>query len=138
MRPPGSPVFSGPEYWSGLPFPSPGIFPTQGSNLHFLCLLHQQADSLPLRHLGSSPRRGYKGVIQLQRPAVHQFESIQSIHAECLPTSSVKCKKQLEARVMQDTVRSVNGNVASGSHLKKVRQEDWRMVAPLVILAWPD
>ena len=20
------------EYWSGLPFPSPGIFPTQGSN----------------------------------------------------------------------------------------------------------
>ena len=21
------------EYWSGLPFPSPGIFPTQGSNL---------------------------------------------------------------------------------------------------------
>ena len=24
--------FSRPEYWSGLPFPSPGIFPTQGSN----------------------------------------------------------------------------------------------------------
>ena len=24
--------FSGQEYWSGLPFPSPGIFPTQGSN----------------------------------------------------------------------------------------------------------
>ena len=28
------------ESWSGLPFPSPGIFPTQGSNLHLLCLLH--------------------------------------------------------------------------------------------------
>ena len=24
-----------------------GIYPTQGSNLHFLCLLHWQADSLP-------------------------------------------------------------------------------------------
>ena len=33
------------EYWSGLPFLSQGIFPTQGSNLH---LLHWQADSLPL------------------------------------------------------------------------------------------
>ena len=24
------------EYWSGLPFPSPGIFPTPGSNPHLL------------------------------------------------------------------------------------------------------
>ena len=30
--------FSRQEYWSGLPLP-PGIFPTQGSNLHLLCLL---------------------------------------------------------------------------------------------------
>ena len=30
-----------------------GIFPAQGSNLHLLCLLHWQADSLPLSHLGS-------------------------------------------------------------------------------------
>jgi len=29
------------------------IFPTQGSNPHFLHLLHWQADSLPLCHLGS-------------------------------------------------------------------------------------
>ena len=29
-----------------------GIFPTQGSNPHLLCLLHQ-ADSLPLSHQGS-------------------------------------------------------------------------------------
>ena len=32
--------FSRQEYWSGLPFPSPGIFLTQGSNLHLLWLLH--------------------------------------------------------------------------------------------------
>ena len=35
---------------SGLLFPSPGIFPTQESNQS---LLHWQADSLPLSHLGS-------------------------------------------------------------------------------------
>ena len=29
------------------------ISPTQGSNLHLLCLLHWQVDSLPLYHLGS-------------------------------------------------------------------------------------
>ena len=38
------------EYWSELSFPSAGIFPDQGSNP---CLLHWQADSLPLSHLGS-------------------------------------------------------------------------------------
>ena len=39
------------EYWSRLPFPLPGIFLTQGSNLH---LLHWQVNSLPRHHLGSS------------------------------------------------------------------------------------
>ena len=43
------------EYWSGLPFPSQEIFPTQGSNLCILHLLHWQADSFPLSHLRSSP-----------------------------------------------------------------------------------
>ena len=37
--------FSRQEYWSGLPCPPPGIFPTQGSNPR---LLHWQVDSLPL------------------------------------------------------------------------------------------
>ena len=40
--------FSRQEYWSGLPFPSPGIFLTQGSNQCLWHLLHWQADSLPL------------------------------------------------------------------------------------------
>ena len=38
------------EYWSGLPFPSPGIILTQGLRLH---LLHWQVDTLPLGHQGS-------------------------------------------------------------------------------------
>ena len=36
------------------------IFPTLGSNLHLLCLLHWQADSLPLAPPGKSPKSGYK------------------------------------------------------------------------------
>jgi len=40
--------FSRQEYWSGLPFPSPGIqvgiIPPQGSNSCLLCLLHWQVD----------------------------------------------------------------------------------------------
>ena len=40
--------FSRKEYWSGLPFHTPGIFLTQGLNLHVLHLLHWQVDSLLL------------------------------------------------------------------------------------------
>ena len=36
----------------GCHFLFQGIFPTQGSNLRLLCLLHWQADSLPLASLG--------------------------------------------------------------------------------------
>ena len=32
--------FPSQEYWSGLPYPPPGIFPTQGLNLSHLYLLH--------------------------------------------------------------------------------------------------
>ena len=45
--------FSRQKCWSGLPFPPPGIFPTQGSNPYLLLLLPWEADSLPLSHQGS-------------------------------------------------------------------------------------
>ena len=35
--------FSRQEYWSGCHFLLQGIFPTQGSNPHLVCLLHWQA-----------------------------------------------------------------------------------------------
>ena len=54
LQAPLSREFSRQEYWSGLPFPSPGVFPTQGSKPHLSCLLYWQADSLPLCHLGST------------------------------------------------------------------------------------
>ena len=43
--------FSRQEYWSGVRVLQ-GIFLTQGSNPHLLCLLHWQADSLPLMPFG--------------------------------------------------------------------------------------
>ena len=41
------------EPWSGLPFHPPGDLPKPGIKPVSLCLLHWQADSLPLSHLGS-------------------------------------------------------------------------------------
>ena len=49
----GSSVLEFLEYWSGLPFPSPGIFPTQGSNLS---LLRCRQILYHLRHRGSPSR----------------------------------------------------------------------------------
>ena len=51
------------EYWSRLPCPPPGIFPTQGSNPH---LLHWQVDSLPTE-LPGKPIRYYMKVKLLSR-----------------------------------------------------------------------
>ena len=42
------------EYWNGLPFPIPGDLPHPGIKPTSLHLLHWQAVSLPLNHLGSS------------------------------------------------------------------------------------
>ena len=42
--------FSRQEYWSRLPFPTPGDLPNPGIKLH---LLHWQVDSLPLSHQGN-------------------------------------------------------------------------------------
>ena len=52
---PGSSVrnFPGENTGVGCHFLLLWIFPAQGLNSHFLCLLHWQADSLPLGHLGS-------------------------------------------------------------------------------------
>ena len=49
--------FSRQEYLSGLLFPPPVIFPTQGLNRGLLCLLDWQASSLPLMSPGKPPQR---------------------------------------------------------------------------------
>ena len=47
-----------------------GIFPTQGSNLHLLCLLHWQADSLPLSKLGSYSVLTTKNLVSIHNHTV--------------------------------------------------------------------
>ena len=64
-----------------LPWDSPGkntgvgchallqeIFPTQGSST---CLLHWQADSLPVRHLGSPLKQLNPTEVRIERSAYH-------------------------------------------------------------------
>ena len=44
------------KYWSRLPFPTAGDLPDSGIEPTFFCLLHWQADSSTLWHLGSLAR----------------------------------------------------------------------------------
>ena len=50
------------EYWSGLPFPSPGDLPDPGIEPAFPT---SQVDSLPLSHLGSPcPKRDHPALLE--------------------------------------------------------------------------
>ena len=52
--------------WVAISF-SQGIFPTLGSNPHLLCLLHQQAGSLPLAPPGKPPfPSGWSSILTIQ------------------------------------------------------------------------
>jgi len=77
--------FSRQEYWSGLPFPSLGDLPDPGINLH---LLHWQADSLPLNHLGSQRYRG----IQIVFYANHISSKTNSPIFEGLASNQNQCR----------------------------------------------
>ena len=48
-----------------VPFPTPEDLPDPGLNPHLLCLLHRQADSLPLCRLGS-PNVSFTGCQSLR------------------------------------------------------------------------
>ena len=65
--------FSSREYWSGLPCPPEGTFPTQRRNPHLLCLLLWQARSLPLSHLGR--------IIQCKRCFIFLQVSVKKVYA---------------------------------------------------------
>ena len=79
--------FSRQEYWSGLPCPSPGDLPDQGSNTH---LLLWQAGSLPLSHQRSpntqvpTTRSMYRTFVQL-----HVQASTQSVSTSCQSPTQV-------------------------------------------------
>ena len=76
------------ESWSRLPFPTEGTFLTQGLNLCLLLLLHLQAVSLPLHHMGSTlveveqaskPVSDMAGMLKL---STQQFKQSNDEHAK--------------------------------------------------------
>ena len=65
----------------GCHFLLQGLFLAQGSNLHLLHLLHWQADSLPLSHVGSPC--GYVGICaNFQKMHIEVFMSEVSCHMQ--------------------------------------------------------
>ena len=70
--------FPGKNIGAGCPPLLQGIFPTQGSDPQLLCLPHQQADSLPLHHLGSPPTSllGLKTNLAPHPTLLHSFAQI--------------------------------------------------------------
>ena len=73
--------FSRQKYRSGLPFPSAGIFPSQGSNPHLLRLLHWQAGSLSLALLLSL--NSYE-VVQALNSSPCLWSLLIAIHYVCI------------------------------------------------------
>ena len=73
--------FSRQEYWSGLPFPSPGDLPHPGIKP---ASSDWQADSLPLRHLKSTPMQ----TVSFMNMGGTHFFTHQS-PAQCLEQSSL-------------------------------------------------
>ena len=57
--------FSRQEYWSGLPFLSPGNIPDRKSNPCLLCLLHCRRILYPLSYWGSPKHRGITAIRRL-------------------------------------------------------------------------
>ena len=77
--------FSRQEYWSGMPFPPPEIFPTQGSNQRLLHLLQQEAGFLPLTPPGK-PSTGSR-VLKYWIPQESPNGSALSTHSRLVPPS---------------------------------------------------
>ena len=75
--------FSRQEYWSRLPFPSPRIFLTQGSNPCLLHLLHWQVDSLPLSP-SVKPHNSFTAMVPLhQVNCINTNNIVYSDHGAC-------------------------------------------------------
>ena len=77
--------FSGPEYWSGQPFPSPGDLPNLGIDPRSPTL---QADSLPAEPQGKPKNSGVGSLSILQRDLPDPGIELGSpaLQADSLPT----------------------------------------------------
>ena len=90
------------EYWSGLPFPPPGVFPTQELNPPLLRLLHCRWNFDPLTRWGSPSFKDTASIFHLEREAYNQYiprrlitwgscflKPIKIIQKSVLPTSGL-------------------------------------------------
>ena len=77
--------FSRQEYWSGLPFPSPGIFPTWGLNP---VLPHCRQTLYPLSHQGSPRER---------REIEGRIKYLKSLSPGTLPLSGTADSEQMSS-----------------------------------------
>ena len=77
------------EYWSELPFPSPGALPNPGIKPTSPMSPALQADSLPRSHQGYPYLISYTLLIQTENPSLHREETARDNSRVGFPTSTV-------------------------------------------------
>jgi len=129
---PWSVWFSRQEYWSELPWPLQGIFPTQGENPHFLRLLHWQVGSLLLappgkpRHVCTPVKKMLLLFLYMRKQRdIEPKDSSSKLHAlSCYPTQFLHPAHRKEQRKEQDLVSPQRMPSKTG-HLRVQNPQLW-------------
>ena len=123
------------EYWSGQPFPSPGVFPTQGLNLGFL---HCKQSLFHLSHQRSP--RALLLVINMYKSAKQPQDLTASYllnHYLQFPSSLTQVR-QLKFNVCiiynYERERNLNFLFPVASHLLPLPRVNWFLMAEQCIL----
>ena len=100
--------FSRQQYWSGLPFPSPGDLPNTGLNPH---LLHWQKGSLPLSHQRSPvlSRVAFADTKVLPTPGPRSHSGLSTAYPLCI--TKAWYERQLHAPSSRDLGLSSRENM---------------------------
>ena len=96
--------FSRQGYWNGLPFPSPGIFPTQGSNPG---LLHCRQILYPLSYKGSPlPLNHHPNTITTLWPFPQHTHTNRCLHSSTMESKEAKKAACMSTNPLIDWRRS--------------------------------
>ena len=114
--------FSRHKYWSEVPFPPPGDFSNPGIEPTSLCLLHGQADSLPL----APPRK--------PKPHPHLLSNTHATHM-CLQAYSGEEKEGQYRWWGKNEIEKTDKTEVNKkkSHIRKrwIERIMWRTMAPI-------